>query len=142
MKTTAISLAVIALAASCSTGSNTVKYPAPEGEWDIVSAGGSTLDTGKTDEKPFLGFDKATHNLYGSAGCNSITGTFKADTRRHTLNLGSMGTTMMLCADMDTEQRVLESLGKVTAFAYDSEGNLMLLDGKGSTALQLRPRGK
>lgn len=132
----------MALAASCSTGSNTVKYPAPEGEWDIVSAGGSTLDTGKAYEKPFLGFDKATHNLYGSAGCNSITGTFKADTRRHTLNLSSMGTTMMLCADMDTEQRVLESLGKVTAFAYDSEGNLMLLDGKGSTALQLRPRGK
>ncbi len=142
MKTIATSIAVLALTAACSTGSSTAKYPVPEGEWDIVSVGGSTIDTGKADEKPFLGFDKATRNLYGSAGCNSITGTYKADTRRHTIDLGSMGTTMMLCADMDTEQRVLEGLGKVKAFAYDREGNLMLLDSKGSTALQLRPRGK
>ncbi len=142
MKATATTLAVLALATACSTGGSTARYPVPDGEWDIVSVGGSTLDTRKTDEKPYIGFDKATHNLYGSAGCNSITGTFKADTRRHTLNLGSMGTTMMLCADMDTEQLVLDGLGKVTAFAYDSEGNLMLLDGKGTTAVQLRPRGK
>ncbi len=135
-------MAIAALATACGTGSSTAQLPAPDGEWDIVSVGGSTLDTRKADEKPYIGFDKATHNLYGSAGCNSITGTFKADTRRHTLNLGSMGTTMMLCADMETERQVLEGLGKVKAFAYDSEGNLMLLDGKGAAAMQLHPRGK
>ncbi|MDY5469974.1 MAG: META domain-containing protein, partial [Prevotella sp.] len=112
MKKISIIAAAIALC-SCSATKTTDAAVDLNGEWDIVTVDGTAVDTTKTESRPILGFDTAKNTIYGCASCNSINGKAKVDAAKQTIKLSQVGTTMMLCANMEYEQKILKALESV-----------------------------
>ena len=137
MKKISIIAAAIALC-SCSAIKTTDAAVDLNGEWDIVTVDGTAVDTTKTEFRPTLGFDTAKNSVYGCASCNSINGTAHVDASKQTIKLSQVGTTMMLCANMEYEEKILKALESVKAYKAAENGGVDLTDGNGKTLLQLK----
>lgn len=124
------------LLASCSTAEKTTSLAALNGEWNIEKIEGKSIDKSLSENEAFLGFDTAKKSVYGSTGCNRLTGSFDIDTN-NVLDLSKMGSTRMMCKDMTTETMVLEALQKVKTFKVDKKGNLLLTNEKGNAVIEL-----
>ena len=108
------------------------------GEWDIVEVDGKAIDTTKTEFRPTLGFETAKNNVFGCAGCNSIMGTARVNKDKQTIDFSEIGSTLMLCANMEYEQQILDALHKVKAYKDGGEGLVDLTNGRGKTVLTLK----
>ena len=138
MKKISIIAAAIALC-SCSATKTTDAAVDLNGEWDIVKVGGNAVDTTKTEFRPTLGFDTAKNNVFGCAGCNSINGKAKVDAAKQTISFSEIGTTLMLCANMEYEQQILKALESVKGYkAAGGKGCVELTNGSGKAVLQLK----
>ena len=139
MKHILFAAAAIALS-SCSV----TKTIGPElnGEWDIVEVNGSVIDTTKTEFRPTLGFEIAKNNVYGCAGCNSITGIVHVNTDKRTINFNEIGSTLMLCANMEYEQQILKALEGVKAYKGAEDGSVDLTNASGKTLMTLKKQAK
>ena len=124
------------LLASCSTAEKTTSLAALNGEWNIEKIEGKSIDKSLSENEAFLGFDTAKKSVYGSTGCNRLTGSFDIDAN-NVLDLSKMGSTRMMCKDMTTETMVLEALQKVKTFKVDKKGNLLLTNEKGNAVIEL-----
>lgn len=133
-------LAVLAACAACTTAHNAAASSLA-GEWDIVEIEGSAVSAADCEEPPFLGFDAKGGNVYGSTGCNQLTGSLRADGRRGTVDFSALGCTRMLCADMRTEDRLLGAMGRVRTYALTGD-SLSLADGSGRIVVRLRHRAR
>lgn len=142
MKHLIATLCMAATVAACTSSKGTSGTATLAGEWEITQIEGQRVDAAESEETPFLGFDAKAHNLYGSAGCNSLTGTYRANASRGTLDLSQVGCTRMLCANMQTEQRVLGALEKIHAYTVLPDGTLSLNDRSGKAVMLLQPKGK
>ena len=129
-----MAFAAVALA-SCGS-SKTAKIADLDGAWDIVSIEGN--DVAGSD--PFIGFDAASGNIFGSAGCNRLLGSFDVDAKPGSLSLGRMGTTRMMCADMATEDRLLQAFTKVAGYKSAGKNRFALTDGNNNTVIELQRR--
>ena len=70
------------------------------GEWNIVAVNGEKVQAANM---PYIGLDMKGKKVYGNAGCNRMTGTFEADSLQPgKISFGQVGTTRMMCPDMDT----------------------------------------
>ena len=98
---------------------------------------GNAVDTTKTEFRPTLVFDTAKDNVFGCAGCNSINGKAKVDAAKQTIKLSQVGTTMMLCANMEYEQKILKALESVKGYKA-GKGCVELTNGSGKAVLQLK----
>lgn len=136
MKKISIIAATIALC-SCSATKTTDAAVDLNGEWDIVTVDGTAVDTTKTESRPILGFDTAKNTIYGCASCNSINGTAHVDAAKKTIKLSQVGTTMMLCANMEYEQKILKALESVKGYKA-GKGCVELTNGSGKAVLQLK----
>ena len=136
MKKISIIAAAIALC-SCSSTKTTDAAVDLNGEWDIVTVDGNAVDTTKTESRPILGFDTAKNTIYGCASCNSINGTAHVDAAKKTIKLSQVGTTMMLCANMEYEQKILKALESVKGYKA-GKGCVELTNGSGKAVLQLK----
>ena len=136
MKKISIIAAAIALC-SCSSTKTTDAAVDLNGEWDIVTVDGTAVDTTKTESRPILGFDTAKNTIYGCASCNSINGTAHVDAAKKTIKLSQVGTTMMLCANMEYEQKILKTLESVKGYKA-GKGCVELTNGSGKAVLQLK----
>ena len=136
MKKISIIAAAIALC-SCSSTKTTDAAVDLNGEWDIVTVDGTAVDTTKTESRPILGFDTAKNTIYGGASCNSINGTAHVDAAKKTIKLSQVGTTMMLCANMEYEQKILKALESVKGYKA-GKGCVELTNGSGKAVLQLK----
>ncbi len=136
MKKISIIAAAIALC-SCSSTKTTDAAVDLNGEWDIVTVDGTAVDTTKTESRPILGFDTAKNTIYGCASCNSINGTAHVDAAKKTIKLSQVGTTMMLCANMEYEQKILKALESVKGYKA-GKGCVELTNGSGKAVLQLK----
>ena len=136
MKKISIIAAAIALC-SCSATKTTDAAVDLNGEWDIVTVDGNAVDTTKTESRPILGFDTAKNTIYGCASCNSINGKAKVDASKQTIKLSQVGTTMMLCANMEYEQKILKALESVKGYKA-GKGCVELTNGSGKAVLQLK----
>ncbi len=136
MKKISIIAAAIALC-SCSATKTTDAAVDLNGEWDIVTVDGNAVDTTKTESRPILGFDTAKNTIYGCASCNSINGTAHVDAAKKTIKLSQVGTTMMLCANMEYEQKILKALESVKGYKA-GKGCVELTNGSGKAVLQLK----
>ena len=136
MKKISIIAAAIALC-SCSATKTTDAAVDLNGEWDIVTVDGTTVDTTKTEFRPTLGFDTAKNNVFGCAGCNSINGKAKVDAAKQTISFSEIGTTLMLCANMEYEQQILKALESVKGYKA-GKGCVELTNGSGKAVLQLK----
>lgn len=123
--------------ASCGSSRKAVSAGQLGGEWNIVRIDGSSVSVAEGMTKPFLGFDVAAGRVYGSTSCNRLTGTLNADTGTGRIDFGSMGSTRMMCHDMQTEQKVLEALSKVKTFEMPEDGRMTFGDGTGKTVMEL-----
>ena len=136
MKKISIIAAAIALC-SCSATKTTDAAVDLNGEWDIVTVDGNAVDTTKTEFRPTLGFDTAKDNVFGCAGCNSINGKAKVDATKQTISFSEIGTTLMLCANMEYEQQILKALESVKGYKA-GKGCVELTNGSGKAVLQLK----
>ncbi len=136
MKKISIIAAAIALC-SCSATKTTDTAVDLNGEWDIVTVDGNAVDTTKTEFRPTLGFDTAKNNVFGCAGCNSINGKAKVDAAKQTISFSEIGTTLMLCANMEYEQQILKALESVKGYKA-GKGCVELTNGSGKAVLQLK----
>lgn len=109
------------------------------GEWTVEEVEGSAIGAADVEETPFLGFSETDGNVYGNLSCNTLTGTYKADANTGRLKFGTLGSTMMLCANMDVEQRLLKALGQAARYEA-KDGMLTLQSASGKTLLKLQKK--
>ena len=106
------------------------------GEWKVVAidemAIADSIDA-------FIGFDVAEQIVYGSTGCNHLTGALPAEVNPETPLFGAMGSTRMMCADMTVEDAMLPAMAKVVDFSVEGN-NLSLLDAAGNAVMLLKKR--
>ena len=136
MKKISIIAAAITLC-SCSATKTTDAAVDLNGEWDIVTVDGNAVDTTKTEFRPTLGFETAKDNVFGCAGCNSINGKAKVDAAKQTISFSEIGKTLMLCANMEYEEKIMKALESVKGYKA-GEGCVELTDGSGNAVLQLK----
>jgi len=123
---------------ACASSKQKVEEMSLTGRWDIVAVAG--CDSVSAEREPFIDFAESG-SLNGCAGCNRLLGNYVADTVKQTLSFGQVGSTRMMCRDMQTEDAVLEAMGKVKAYRMEN-GNLMLTDNEGKTVLTLKKTAK
>lgn len=107
------------------------------GKWEIVSVGGEKVES----DKAFLEFFKENESLrlHGNAGCNLVNAEVLTKSEdAAALSFTEPAVTMMACPDMDTENKILDAIGRVARVkAGKSETQVLLLDKDGKTLLTL-----
>lgn len=106
------------------------------GEWNVVTIGEMAVPD---SVDAFVGFNVAEQLIYGSTGCNQLTGAMPAEVNSETLMFGAMGSTRMMCADMTIEDAMLPAMSQVVDFKVDGT-SLYLLDAVGNTMISLEKR--
>lgn len=133
----AISMAAL-LAASCTTTNKAVSATDLNGEWTVEKVNGTAIDKSKTENEVFLGFNVAEKRVYGSAGCNRLTGSFEVTADG--IDLSKTGATRMMCADMTTEDMILGAMPNIKSFRTGKNGTLQLTDASGKTVMELKKK--
>lgn len=106
------------------------------GEWDLAEMNGKTIELAEGVTTPFIGFDQDEKRVYGNAGCNSFFGTMITDsTNVDALSFDNMGSTKMMCANMEIEDEFLMTLGLVSNLEYNAQ-ELLLKDNANKTILR------
>lgn len=116
--------ATLALSACC-TPKQTTQNASIAGAWNVVELNGAAIDTTTLDRTPLIGFSETDSTLYGNLSCNLLTGKYEANAATGKLSLPSVGSTLMMCADMTVEEQLLNALGKVAR--YEVSGDTLLL---------------
>ncbi len=110
------------------------------GEWDLSEMNGKTIELAEGVTTPFIGFDQDEKRVYGNAGCNSFFGTMITDsTNVDALSFDNMGSTKMMCSNMEVEDALLAALAQVKAIEYNAE-QLQLKDANNQTILEFTRR--
>ncbi len=128
------------LLGACGTSRETAAGGKIGGEWSIVKVNGQEVKAADVENTPFIGFSEQDGRLYGSTSCNRLLGSFKADAKTGSIDLGNVGSTRMMCAKMDVEQKVLEALNKVKKYKVGAGGSLSLDDAAGKTLIELKKK--
>lgn len=136
MKKLFIATAVAATLAGCACQKTTMK-DAMSHEWNIDKIDGQTLEN-KGEKAPFIAFDVENSRVYGNASCNSLTGGFKVegDANKGTIDLTPMGMTRMMCANMETEDKIVNALGRVKKYRF-AKKSLILTDSNDNAVMEM-----
>ena len=89
------------------------------GEWTIQEVHGEKV-TG--DERPYINFESATGNFYGSNGCNILNGDFTVKSGNK-IEFANLISTMKMCANAPFETLINTSLAQASGFILDKSGN-------------------
>lgn len=111
---------------SCASTKDVVAVDSLDGEWNIIEIDGTAVVPAPDQPFPFIAFDVRNGKVSGNAGCNRITGSFDTGTKPGIIDLGTLGTTRMMCPDMVVERNVLAALSKVKKYRKLGEENLAL----------------
>ena len=131
---------VAAMAASCCGPKNAASVSALDGEWKITEVEGEPASAIKSENEAYIGFNAKDKLVFGCTGCNRLTGALNADAKTGTIDFSAMGSTRMMCRDMDMEQKVLGALSKVSKFSMKGKSKLNLADKDGKTVVKLEKR--
>lgn len=119
-------IVLIVVLMACSTKKAITQTPVlADSEWTLQSIKGEQI-TGL--KKPItLKITTADKRATGYAGCNQFFSSYTVDGK--SITFSSPGRTKMFCKDtMDTEEKFLEMLGRVTTYKLQ-ENKLLLLEG-------------
>ena len=97
--------------------------------WKLVRLSDTPVRVAEKQREPHLIFANYEPRLSGNGGCNRLTGGFELDGEKLRLR-GTAGTMMACPADMEQEQRLLQSLDKVERYRIRGS-HLDMLDGAG-----------
>ena len=128
-----VALMAVVVMASCAGKKN---FDALNGEWNVVSVGEMAVPD---SVDAFMGFDIAKQLVYGSTGCNQLTGALPAEVNPEMPIFAAMGSTRMMCVDMTVEDALLPALGQVVDFKVEGD-NLYFLNAAGTTVVSLEKR--
>ena len=106
------------------------------GEWSVVSVGEMAVHD---SVDAFIGFDVSDRAIYGSTGCNLLTGTLPAEVDAVTPLFATLGSTRKVCADMTVEDALLPALSRVVDFALE-DSILNFVDAEGVVLVILAKR--
>lgn len=106
------------------------------GEWEITEVDNKPVSA---EEIPFLGFNVDEGQLYGNTGCNSLMAGFGVGKTSGELSFDAIGSTKRMCADMATEDAILQALGAVKGFTFDGE-KLILNNADGKELMELKKK--
>ncbi|MCD8291623.1 MAG: META domain-containing protein [Prevotella sp.] len=111
------------------------------GEWKVVEVGGTDISdrTGNGNDA-YIGFDVSGKRMYGSPGCNRMFGQLTIDESKGIISFGTVGTTKMMCANMEVERMVIDAVNNVGAYEIQKDGMLILKDGKGKALMKLKKK--
>ncbi len=127
--------------ASCGTQRKAASTTAAlNGEWKITTVEGQAIQAKPGEKEAFIGFDVKENRIYGNTGCNNLTGGLQADAKKGTISFGQTGSTRMMCADMETEQKVLGAMGKIGKYEITADGKLNFKTADGETVMTLEKK--
>lgn len=118
---------------ACASGRQVQEQVSLLGKWEIVAVAG--CDSVEAENAPYIDFAEGG-SMNGCAGCNRMMGNYVADTLKQTLSFEQVGSTRMMCRDMQTEDAVLSAMGKVSGYRMEKD-QLVLTDDAGQTLLRL-----
>ncbi len=88
--------------------------------WRLVELEGHTVDTSKLQRPAELTFIKMDNRVYGSAGCNTLSGKFTIGAPNK-MTFSPIAATRMACKDMSTEDQFLRIAPKVNAWTITAD---------------------
>lgn len=109
------------------------------GEWNIVKVNGTDVTTPTDQEQPYISFDTKNGQLSGYTSCNRIMGTFDEKSTPGVIDLSHIGSTRMMCPDMQLENDILSGLANVDSYRFGADGDIELCHGD-TTLLLLQKR--
>lgn len=111
-----------------------------QGEWMIVGVGGEAIPT-TLEKKPFISFDLQAGRIHGVAGCNNFNGSLITEASNpRSISFPAVATTMMICPDMDTEDKISRALNQVKAYNILADGKVGLYGENGDLLLLLNKK--
>lgn len=91
-------------------------------KWELVSLNQKEIK--KLDKIASINFEKES-KVFGTLGCNNFFGTYKVNSTN--LEIGQVGSTMMMCLDMSVENEYSKVLQNVKSYKM-KENNLIFFD--------------
>ena len=121
---------------SCKSSQNMVQSSNTlQGEWNIVEIDGSSLVPADHQPFPYMGFNTSLKSVYGTSGCNRIMGGYESP-KAGKISFSKMGMTLMMCPDMDIENRVTKMIDQVQSYKF-LNSNQLAFYGKGSKPIAI-----
>lgn len=103
-----------ALIVACS-GKKAASWADLSGEWNVVSIDGTEVVVDSLSQQPFIGFN-GDGSIYGCAGCNRIIGSTNVGEDPTVADFSKLGTTMMMCPNMELEESFLSAMKDVKSY--------------------------
>lgn len=101
------------------------------GRWFVSKVYGRVIDR-QGEERPYMEIVLTAGKLYGFAGCNRMSGTFRPDTTdTYAFSVSQLSTTRMMCPDMDVEADICNALARACRAGKLTDGNVALYDKDG-----------
>ncbi|KAA6311213.1 hypothetical protein EZS27_037616, partial [termite gut metagenome] len=85
-----------------------------DGLWYITEISGSTVVPPAKQALPVIGFDAKTGKIFGNSGCNRIMGSYDVNSKDGIIKQEAR--TRMSCADMKTEENILNALKRIKTY--------------------------
>lgn len=101
-------------------------------KWQLESLNEKAIK--KIERVASINFDKE-NKVYGNLGCNNFFGKFES--KNDLLKISQIGSTMMMCQDMQTEQNFLNVLENVKTFKLENS-TLELFNQNGKNIAKFR----
>ena len=117
-------------ACSLKVGDNLSNNSLEDTKWELTSVKADDNDPKVIlkveDRKAVINFEKDSR-VFGNLGCNNFFGTYKQ--KDNSLEIGQVGSTMMMCQDMIIEQAFVKALQNVKTYKV-KENSLIFFDEK------------
>lgn len=108
------------------TGENASKYAygkvntdLVEKYWKLTEINGAAIPEGKLTADAFMTFRTQGSRVNGNSGCNNFFGGYEVNGNE--LKFSQLGSTMMMCPDMEVENQMKTVFEKTNRFAIDGE---------------------
>ena len=92
-------------------------------KWELISLNQKEIK--KAEKVANINFEKDSR-VFGNLGCNNFFGTYKLN--KNSLEIGQVGSTMMMCQNMQTEQDFAKVLQDVKTYKIDKNSLIFLLE--------------
>ena len=91
--------------------------------WMLLSVEGQDIPEPQDNRMAYIRFQENENDVFGFAGCNKFNGKYKLTGT--SLQLSNLATTRMSCANIETENRLMEALRTTTSF--NKSGDVLTL---------------
>lgn len=107
--------AALSFAVSCQTESPKVL----NGTWIVEAVDNENVDL---NGRAYLNITTEDKKLSGKAGCNRINSQITLGKGRE-ISFGPVAATRMMCPDIETENKIIDAIGRVNSYEYRENGN-------------------